>query len=442
MTNKNNSRLPFALFSFSILLSVFVWGIAVGRLEVFPHSFIVSAGKGFAEIIAGYSKISLWYYQPTTYEKSIEVIDGERVQPGLVKITQIDTDRRMSVRVINTEGDIIQKWRFSWFDIWPDATHLTDGEIPRSSPGTHIHGAEIDDQGNLVFNFEHLGLVKLDSCGDVVWKLPYRTHHSVFIDDDGNYWVSAQKNHYEKPADFPLASTNPGFIEEVILKVSPEGEILLEKSVPKLLEANGLMALNLMSTQRNWAMEQSGDTLHMNDVEVFLGDMEPGFFEPGDVMISLRNIHSVIVFDKDWNVKYRTTGQMVRQHDPDFIDGNTISVFDNNNIGGVGEGHSSLISVFDVEKNEYSIAFEGNDEVPFYTQIMGKHQWLDNGNLIFTESMHGRVLEVTPEGKLVWQYVNIVDPGVSGIVEEAEKLPEHMDTKFFQQTTESCRNPV
>ena len=442
MANNKNSRVPFAMFSFSIITFVFIWGIAVGRFEVFPHSFFVSAGKGFAEIFSQFSKFSLWYYQPTKYQESITIADRAKIQPGLTKITQIDGDRRMSVKIIDIDGELVHHWKIGWFSIWPDVTHLTDIEIPQSLPGTHIHGAEIDDDANLVFNFEHLGLVKLDACGNILWKLPYRTHHSVFVDDDGNYWVSAQKNHYTKTAEFPLANPKPKYVEEMILKVSPEGEILLEKSIPKLLEENGLIALTLMSTQRNWTLEQVDDTLHLNDVEVFSRDMAPGFFQPGDVMISLRNIHSVIVFDSQWQLKYRSTGHMVRQHDPDFVDGNTLSFFDNNNVGPVNAGHSSLISMHDVVNDEYSVAFSGSKDFPFYTQIMGKHQWLQNGNLIFTESMHGRALEVSPDGKLLWQYINIVEPGITGVVEEAERLPAKKNAEFFRQASLSCDKPV
>ena len=47
-------------------------------------------------------------------------------------------------------------------------------------------------------------------------------------------------------------------------------------------------------------------------------------------MISLRNVSTVLVFDPDdLKIRYSITGRFVRQHDPDFVDNNTISVFDN-----------------------------------------------------------------------------------------------------------------
>jgi len=41
----------------------------------------------------------------------------------------------------------------------------------------------------------------------------------------------------------------------------------------------------------------------------------------------------------------------------------------------------------------------------FYTSIMGGCERLPNGNTLITESMKGRVFEVTPEGEMVWEYI-------------------------------------
>ena len=59
-------------------------------------------------------------------------------------------------------------------------------------------------------------------------------------------------------------------------------------------------------------------------------------------MVSLRNIHAVMVFDPDTlNIKYLSIGKVVRQHDPDFIDGNRISIFDNNNVAPESQGRKA-----------------------------------------------------------------------------------------------------
>ena len=41
---------------------------------------------------------------------------------------------------------------------------------------------------------------------------------------------------------------------------------------------------------------------------------------------------------------------------------------------------------------------------PFYSAVMGGAQGLANGNVLITDSMAGRAIEVTREGEIVWEY--------------------------------------
>jgi len=122
---------------------------------------------------------------------------------------------------------------------------------------------------------------------------------------------------------------------------------------------------------------------------------------------------------------------MIWQHDPDFVDGNTISVFDNKGAGvAAGEPPASRIVVFSAKDDNVDVRYEGTKASPFFTEIMGKHQWLPNGNVLITETEGGRAFEVNAAGEIVWQYVNFVEPGVVGIVEEVTRLPLKLQRVF------------
>jgi hypothetical protein len=175
----------------------------------------------------------------------------------------------------------------------------------------------------------------------------------------------------------------------------------------------------------------SGDSLHLNDVETFPADLEEGFFSHGDVLISLRNINTVLVYDPaTLRIKFMKVGEFVRQHDPDFVDGNTIMLFDNNNIGPASFGQQSRIVLLDAPSGKVSVLYEGDDEFPFYTPIMGKQQALADNHLIITDSVNGRGFEIDANGKVVWEYINIVADGVVGIVEEVERIPNSYNAVF------------
>ena len=55
--------------------------------------------------------------------------------------------------------------------------------------------------------------------------------------------------------------------------------------------------------------------------------------------------------------------------------------------------------------------YEGTAAHPFYSGVMGKHQWLPNGNLLITESCNGRAFEIDRNGKIVLEYNNFTKQG-------------------------------
>ena len=83
---------------------------------------------------------------------------------------------------------------------------------------------------------------RLDLCGQVVWRLPYRTHHSIHLDDDGDLWVSAQVNRVDAGL-YP--NYKPEFVEPMILEVSQDGQIKREIPVMRVLRDVELTAADM-----------------------------------------------------------------------------------------------------------------------------------------------------------------------------------------------------
>lgn len=364
------------------------------------------------------------------------------VQQGLTLVTAVGADSRLDAAIVEMDGTVVQNWDIDWFEIWPDASHLPKSHLPKQRPGTHIHGAAVMPNGDLVFNFEYLGLVRLNSCGDVVWRLPYQTHHSIDVDETtGHLWVSGRRYHEKPVATFP--DHTPPFAEPTAIEVSPDGKIVQEISIMEVLALNGLRGLLFMENFGSVVSDQTptmGDTLHLNDVEVFPRDLEEGFFKHGDLMVSLRDIHTVFVFEQETKkIKYLKVGEFIGQHDPDFLDSETLSVFDNNVVDGPKASRQSRVVILSALNNSTKIYYQGSENEPFFTDIMGKHQWLDNGNLLLTESTRGRAFEIDREGDMVWQYVNTTnDEGIVGLLDEAQRLPLVYDRAFFEEQRKTC----
>ena len=379
------------------------------------------------------------YYYETGFDRGDNRFDAEKAQSGLTLITAVDENQALEAEIVELDGTPVQRWPIDWFDLWPDAEHVPDIFQPKQRPGTHIHGAVVMDNGDLVFNFEYQGLMRLDVCGDVVWRLPYQTHHSIDLDrNTGNLWVSGRIFHDEPDDRYP--NHVPPFAEPTVLEVSPAGEILSEISILQVLEKNdlhGLLHMDDFDDIQRGTAKTTGDTLHLNDVEVFPRHLKRGTFKPGDLMLSLRNIHTVLVIDPETEeIVYQQAGGFVGQHDPDFIDGDRISVFDNAVAIGEEAPRASRIVILSADDmaGEPEVYFEGSEAMPFYTDVMGKHQWLQNGNLLVTESTKGRAFELDYSGEIVWQHVNLVDDeGWVGLVDEAQRLPAGFDRQFFEE---------
>jgi hypothetical protein len=427
------------MFCASLVLLAFAYGVAVGRLEIFPWKMIRQAISSARDVRSKLAAEPSWLYAPTTYTRKLPIHDRDAAYPGLNLVTSVQADNRLAAYIMDMDGRVVHSWDVDWFRVWPDASHLPEKARPRERPGTHIHGVVVLDDGDIVYNYEHLGLVRLDLCGQVVWRLPYRTHHSIHMDDDGDLWVSAQLNRVDAGA-YP--NYKPEFVEPMILEVSQDGKIKREIPVMRVLRDGGLSGLLYMSATKQRDTSVTGDTMHLNDVEPFSSSMRPGVFAPGDLMVSLRNVNTVFVFTPaTGRIKRVWTGDFVRQHDPDFVDGNTISVLDNNNVGPEAGGRRSRILLLSAATGNRVVYYTGGEGRPFYTDIMGRSQWLPNGNLLISESMKGRAFEIDRNGRVVWEYVNLVGDGYVAIMEEVQRLPERMKDAYSNASAQCAGTP-
>jgi len=415
------NRLPLILFVFSLAFFAFGYGFIAALGKHFPYPQIVEVLTTLKD------QLDPWIYIESESPQVQTVYDKKRAYPGLNLVTCMGADQKLVAKVVDMDGLELHRWNIDWFEIWPDAEHISPSRRPKSRPGTSIHGAVLTAEGDLIFNFEGLGLVRLDKGGKVVWKLPYQTHHAIYEDDAGALWVLGLIDHTEHKPDFP--NFEPEFADYTVLKVSKDGQLLDEFSVLDVLKDNGLYGLLTMSAVAQRDTTVTDDTVHLNDVDIFPRTMKEGFFKHGDIMISLRNINAVLILTPEGRVKYTSIGKYVRQHDPDFIDGNTFSVFDNNNVTGAPKP-SSRIVLEHVPSGETEVFFEGTDSMPFFTDIMGKHQWLPNGNALITESGSGCAFEITSEGGKVWDYYNVIGENTLGVISEVSRLPASFDAVF------------
>ncbi len=436
-SNKNRLTLDRLLFYPSLFLLTVLLGAFLQSRDIFPGPQIRLIEAGIDEIGARYDRYQRSYYKLDIYPD----IQNGPVSPDyqddrLTLLTYIGKEK-LHVDIVDSHAQRVHHWPIDWYRIWPNPDHVTEEERPKSGAGTQIHGLVLLDNGDIVFNFEYLGTVRMDPCGNVVWRLPYRTHHSAFVDSDGAIWLSGMVIHKDPVPDMP--TYNPVYDESTILKVSPEGEILKVISLLDILKGSKYESLLYVNPVSNVPNNAGPDPLHMNDVEIFPAEMKPGHFHPGDIMVSLRNLNAIIIIDpKTEQVKELIVGPFVRQHDPDFIDGNTISIFDNYYVNEKDHLKSRIV-FYNAARDEYTIHFQGDDEHGFGTWRMGKHQVLENGHVLITETVNGRAFEIDEKGDVVWNYINRVGDRHVGLLQQADRLDARFNREFFARVSSECK---
>ena len=428
------------LLGIALILAGTVYGI-------FAHKNQWWVSKRVDDVVAAFQEVgetieTPWYLQLPGGHPAVETFDADAVAPGLVMLAGINADREHFVDVIDRDGTVIHSWRPNWFDIWPEPPEgVPPGRIPQAEPGAILHGVEIADNADVILNYEFLSTMRLDVCGATKWALPNNGHHSVFLAEDDTIWVGSEDFILAGPTG--IANHYAPLNSWTLQQLDADGRELANKNLIELFLDNDLRGMLHLSTTNNTQTAVVRDTLHPNDIDVFPSDMASEIFAPGDLLISLRNINTVIVVDPaTWKIKFRSTGGFLRQHDADFMPGDKIIVYDNHNMNPLPfNEQSSRIVEIDALTGDHRTYFEGQDATWYYSPTMGRQQPLPNGNLMVISPHQGRAMEVNPAtGALLWHFHNVVDDTNNGLVTEAQVLPGHMDRAFFETARANCQN--
>ena len=357
------------------------------------------------------------------------------------------------LRLIRRDGSVVRRWPVSYKTLFPVPSVMHN--TPATDWNVDIHGALIEPDGSVVFNFEYQGLVKLDRCGRTLWTLRHPTHHSVELAEDGTYWVPGRRIVKKGKSAFPPFTTP--YQEDLILNVSRKGEILSELSLPALLCADELESVLTAGLRPSDQVGAGFELVHLNKITVLGTDMAKSFpeFAAGDLILSMRRLNLVLVCDPmTREVKWWQIGPWLRQHDPEFNPDGTLTIFNNNvycdldwrpvgsqpsdasSLNGSAPNTSFRSNILRVNPTtrEIHVAFGERPGQEMLTYIRGKHEVTADGGFLITEFEAGRVIESDADGKIVWEYINRYDEKSIAEVTEARIYP----AEYFTVNDWSC----
>ncbi len=399
---------------------------------------------------------------PSVYPTGTTIYQPDKAWNGFTVLSPLGT---RAVIVLDMDGRVVKRW---------GAFDVSAGGPARVLPG----GVVVASQGNLAGHLENDALVAEDFAGNELWRFD----HAEKVDLGGKPVWSARQHHDWQFSSFPGGAYSPLFSpklagstklllthsahtdpaiakvpldDDKLIELAPDGTVTWQWRVGDHIDEFGFTPAARAAIRRN-GTRPGYDWFHMNSA-AYVGpnkwfDAGDKRFDPRNVIISSRAASVIAIVARDGKIVWqlgpdstasaagRALGQIIGQHDvtmiPEGLPGaGDLLLFDNGGWSGYGDpspvsptgnsiyqrAGSRVLEIDPVAmKLVWSYAAPG-----FYSFNIGSAQRLPNGNTLIDEGATGRVFEVTPDKRIVWEY--LAPPGEgprhSNAVYRAYRIP-------------------
>jgi hypothetical protein len=384
-------------------------------------------------------KIGLWLDERTA-ARGVTVHQPEKVQKGYTLYTSGHENKAF---LMTMEGKVVYEWFMPYSRVWE-----ASAAVKKPVPDTHIYFRKVKlyPNGDLLAIYDGAndtphgyGLVKLDRHSNILWKYLQHVHHDVDVAPDGTiYALTHEIRHNIYPHHQHL---KPPRIDDFLVQLSPDGKELRKISLlDSLLASKYRRMMDLLPLYA----AGSGDYLHTNTAGYIDAEIAQhfDFAKAGQILLSMREPGIVAVLDPDTEqIVWAIRGPWVAQHDPDLLPNGHMLLFDNKGRY-TAEGQSGS-RVIEFDPHTYQIVWEyaGDETKPLNSGIRSEQERLPNGNTLITESDGGRLIEVTPAGETVWEYVNPVRGGDQNKLIPVVSWGQRIDPKWLDDAFRRALGP-
>ena len=328
-------------------------------------------------------------------------VESDRAYPGLTLYPEAGTGK---VHLISMEGKSIHQWNV-------DAMRA---RLLNNCNLLVIHGTKWGMNREPWRGLRNV-VREYDWDGNVVWeyRAPGVAHHDIHRLENGNtlfLYKTLLSEEKRKTLKDPLWRKS-NVRSDAIIEVNLEGEVVWEWFAEDYLDPNKCGERGCPELKKAKIGEKEVDWTHINTSSIVpsnkhfdQGDLR---FKPGNIFILPRNWWEVLLIDKEsgaivWKYNGDYKGGLSGGHEVHMIpkglpgEGNVL-IFDN----GRNKKASYALEINPVSKEVVWVYDAGKE---FFSQAAGSLQRLPNGNTLLSEDTKGRVLEVSPEGEIVWKY--------------------------------------
>lgn len=395
---------------------------------------------------------------PSVYPTGVTIYDPSRAWSGFTIFQAAD----VGALLIDMNGGEVQLWK----NLQGFPNKLLPGGHVLGSTGRRKIGfqdqidlVQVDWDGRIVWRFSELERIA-DPGEAPRWMA--RQHHDY--QREGNpvgYYVPGQEPLVDRGKTWLLVhedATNPkisdkSLLDDKIVEVGWDGTILWEWRANEHFDELGFdeAAKDTLRRDPNVRADSNGlgDWLHINSLSV-LGpnaryDAGDERFHPDNVIWSSREANIMAIVSRStgklvWTLGPRfdatdalvKLGWIIGQHHVHLISkglpgAGNILVFDNGGWAGYGQPNPSSPTgrlnalrdysrVLEIDPVTLAIVWQYTpkeagfvqplDSSRFYSPFISSAQRLPNGNTLITEGSDGRIMEVTPDHQVVWEYIS------------------------------------
>ncbi|WP_018265935.1 aryl-sulfate sulfotransferase [Methylosinus sp. LW4] len=378
--------------------------------------------------------------EPSVYPTGATIYDPARAYNSYVLFAGGDD----VTRLVDLTGKVVREWKYTGQPVSFIDPALVDGargHIFVTLESEEGRGTDLTPGRAQTRVRKTVGEVDWD--GKPVWSFGSaapggvaRQHHDITRLPNGNTLLLAN-------ISYPLPGfAAPQVLDDVAYEANPDGDIVWTWAASDHLDEIGFTAdeLKLIKSSKN------PDYLHVNDLKP-VGpnhwyDEGDARFAPDNLIFDSRNGNFIAIVDRKTRKIVWTLGphfppvsedgtttsrkvprpvdQISGQHDAQIIPkglpgaGNLL-VFDNQGEAGYPRasvtvtGGSRVLEIDPVTKQivwQYTGASSGNPGWTFRSTHISNARRLPNGNTFIDEGQIGRFFQVTPEGEIVWEYLN------------------------------------
>lgn len=359
----------------------------------------------------------------------VVVHDPERAQPG---VNFYVSGHASEAILIDMEGTFLHRWTADYRDTFPDNPGRT------GASRHNLRRAQLLPDGGVLALWHGGGLARLDLRSNVVWAKDLGFYNDLFYSPGGPRSaptpesagsITTDEGERERETARPphhhtsetlialhkTAENRPRFGKEPVLN---DQLLWLDPATGKILRRVSLLDAVIDSEWAPLLTEEHrdpADLLHANTITVLDEDLVEGSpFEPGWILISLREISLIAVVDPEANdgrgaIVWGLHGPFKRQHEPVLLPGGPDSeaqllVFDNQGIS-KDKARALRLSLDGEILWSYPDPDGPTADQTLSSDEVGVVQPLANGNLLIVESLGGRAIELGPRENGDWEEV-------------------------------------